>query len=59
MSIIATSLTGASAIAKLLNYRYRVVTMDGDIVNAGGSLTGGGVNESWLQFSHGKPNLKR
>ncbi|MFS0574256.1 chromosome segregation protein SMC [Sporosarcina sp. 179-K 3D1 HS] len=42
-TLVAKTLTGASAIAKLLNYRFRVVTVDGDIVNAGGSLTGGGV----------------
>ena len=42
-TVVAKTLAGASAIAKLLGYRYRVVTMDGDIVNAGGSLTGGGV----------------
>ncbi|BAQ10486.1 chromosome partition protein smc [Bacillus sp. OxB-1] len=42
-TLVAQTLTGASAIAKLMNYRFRVVTIDGDIVNAGGSLTGGGV----------------
>jgi chromosome segregation protein len=41
--IVASTLAGASEIAKLLGYRYRIVTIDGDIVNAGGSLTGGGV----------------
>ena len=41
--IIASSLSGASQIASAIGYRYRVVTTDGDIVNAGGSLTGGGV----------------
>ncbi|WP_342509405.1 chromosome segregation protein SMC [Sporosarcina sp. FSL K6-2383] len=42
-TIVAKTLAGASAIAKALSYRFRVVTIDGDIVNAGGSLTGGGV----------------
>ena len=42
-TIVAKTLAGASAIAKALGYRFRVVTIDGDIVNAGGSLTGGGV----------------
>lgn len=42
-TVVAKTLAGASAIAKLMNYRFRVVTIDGDIVNAGGSLTGGGV----------------
>ena len=42
-TIVAKTLVGASAIAGALGYRFRVVTIDGDIVNAGGSLTGGGV----------------
>ena len=42
-TIVAKTLVGASAIARALGYRFRVVTLDGDIVNAGGSLTGGGV----------------
>lgn len=41
--VVVNSLAAASQVAKVLNYRYRVVTMDGDVVNAGGSLTGGGV----------------
>lgn len=49
--IVATTLAGAGAIAKTLNYRYRVVTVDGDIVNAGGSLTGGGVQGRASVFS--------
>ena len=49
--LIASTLEGASEIAKILNYRYRIVTIDGDIVNAGGSLTGGGVKGRATVFS--------
>lgn len=49
--IVAKTLSGASAIAKVMGYRYRVVTLDGDIVNAGGSLTGGGVQNRSSVFS--------
>lgn len=49
--VIAKTLEGASALAKLLNYRYRVVTLDGDVVNAGGSLTGGGSIRRTSVFS--------
>lgn len=49
--LVAKTLAGASAIAKQLNYRYRVVTVDGDIVNAGGSLTGGGTQGRASVFS--------
>ncbi|SEN60254.1 condensin subunit Smc [Amphibacillus marinus] len=40
-TIIAKTLADANALAKLVNRRYRVVTLDGDIVNPGGSMTGG------------------
>jgi len=49
--IVASSLQGASEISKALNYRYRIVTTDGDIVNAGGSLTGGGVTSRASVFT--------
>jgi chromosome segregation protein len=39
--LVAKELKGAGEIARLLGYKYRVVTLEGDIVNAGGSLTGG------------------
>lgn len=39
--LVATDLKGATTIASKLGYRYRVVTLEGDVVNSGGSLTGG------------------
>jgi chromosome segregation protein len=39
--IIAKNLEGANVLANLLNHRFRIVTLDGDIVNPGGSMTGG------------------
>lgn len=49
--IVAKTLAGASEIAKQINYRYRIVTLDGDIVNAGGSLTGGASQQRASVFS--------
>lgn len=49
--IVAKDLPGASQIAKSIQYRYRVVTLDGDIVNAGGSLTGGFTKQQSSVFS--------
>lgn len=49
--IVAKHLQGASQIARLCNYKYRVVTLDGDIVNAGGSLTGGAMKQQSSVFS--------
>lgn len=39
--IVADDLDNAAKIAKALDFRYRVVTLDGQVVNAGGSFTGG------------------
>lgn len=44
-TILAKDLRGASRLAKLVNYRFRVVTLDGDVVNAGGSMTGGATKQ--------------
>ena len=43
---IAKDLKGAGEMAKLLGYRYRIVTLDGDLVNAGGSMTGGALKQN-------------
>lgn len=50
-TIVAATLNGASEIAKLAGYRFRIVTLDGDVVNAGGSLTGGGSKVQSTVFS--------
>lgn len=39
--VITETLEQANQIARQLSYRYRVVTLDGDVVNPGGSMTGG------------------
>lgn len=49
--IVATNLEGASQIARLSGFKYRVVTLEGDIVNAGGSLTGGASKQQSSLFS--------
>ncbi len=40
---VAEDLDSAVAIAKRYGYRFRIVTLDGQVVNAGGSLTGGSL----------------
>jgi len=45
-TVIADDIDSAADIAKHYSYKYRVVTLDGQVVNAGGSLTGGYVNTS-------------
>ena len=44
--VIAEDLNSAAAIAKRYSYRFKVVTLDGQVVNAGGSLTGGSLARS-------------
>ncbi|MCA1053482.1 chromosome segregation protein SMC [Rossellomorea aquimaris] len=39
--LITKDLKGAGEIAKLIQYRYRLVTLEGDVVNPGGSMSGG------------------
>jgi chromosome segregation protein len=43
--IIAKSLEEANQLAAKIQYRYRVVTLEGDVVNPGGAMTGGSVNK--------------
>lgn len=41
--IVTKDLNVAKNLAKQLNYRYRIVTLEGDVINAGGAMTGGAV----------------
>lgn len=45
-TVVTEDIDAATAIAKAYGYRYRAVTLDGQVVNAGGSLTGGSVNKN-------------
>lgn len=49
--IVVEDLAEASAVAKNLNYRNRIVTRDGQVINAGGSFTGGSTARSVGVFS--------
>lgn len=43
---ITDDINTATRIAKKYGYRFRIITLDGQIVNAGGSFTGGSVKET-------------
>ncbi len=43
--VVAEDLNSATSIAKRYGYRFKVVTLDGQVVNAGGSLTGGSLGK--------------
>ncbi len=41
--IVAKDIDSMNLIAKIMEYRYRVVSLDGSIIYAGGSISGGGL----------------
>lgn len=43
---VAENIDAAVAIAKRFGYRFKIVTLDGQVVNAGGSLTGGSLSKN-------------
>lgn len=43
--LLAETLEQANRIASRCQYRFRVVTLEGDVVNAGGSMTGGSLHK--------------
>ena len=44
--VVVEDINAAGKVARALQYRNRVVTMDGQVVNAGGSFTGGSIQRS-------------
>ena len=44
--IISKDLDSATHLSHLVNKRYKVVSLDGDVVNVGGSLTGGSIYQA-------------
>ena len=40
-TIVVTNLEAANHLARKINYRYRIVTLDAELLHIGGSLTGG------------------
>lgn len=45
-TVIAERLDDAIAIAKKYGHRFRIVTLDGQVLNPGGSMTGGSVSQN-------------
>ena len=44
--VIAEDIDTATVIAKKYGYKFRIVTLDGQVINAGGSFTGGSAQRS-------------
>lgn len=49
--VICDNMDNAKQIAKAFDYSVRIVTLDGDVINSGGSFTGGSSNKSHGIFS--------
>ncbi|WP_416150979.1 chromosome segregation protein SMC [Salipaludibacillus sp. HK11] len=57
--VIAKDMKAAQEIARSLNYRFRIVTLDGDVVNPGGAMTGGSVKQKQSQIIGRQQELER
>ena len=44
--IVTKDIDSGNQISKLINNRYKIVTLDGEVIHVGGSITGGSVNTS-------------
>lgn len=43
--IVVDNLDNANSISSAINYRYKIVTLDGQLIHVGGSLTGGSLGK--------------
>lgn len=44
--IISKNLDSANRLSKIIRNRYKIITLDGDVINVGGSMTGGSLNKT-------------
>ena len=52
--VIADSIDNAVAIARKYKYKFKIVTLGGDVVAAGGSMTGGSISQNQKLLSRSK-----
>ncbi len=57
-TVVAEDLDAAVVIAKKYSYRFKIVTLDGQIINAGGSMTGGAKLQNAGILSRGNEALR-
>ena len=58
-TLFAENLEDARRVARKYNYRFRIVTLDGQVVNAGGSMTGGSMKKKENTFFGRKQEINR
>ncbi|MCP3739063.1 chromosome segregation protein SMC [Rossellomorea sp. BNER] len=56
--ILAKDLKGANELAKIVQYRFRLVTLEGDVVNPGGSMSGGAAKQKKTSLLSRKGELE-
>ena len=44
--IVTNNIDNGNYLSKIINNRYKIVTLDGDVIHVGGSITGGSINPS-------------
>ena len=44
--LLVDNIDSANRISKLINNRYKIVTLEGEVINVGGSITGGSLNKN-------------
>ena len=44
--LLSPDIDAATRLSRLINNRYKIVTLDGDVVNVGGSMSGGSMNQT-------------
>lgn len=49
--LVCDNLINANELARTLKYNYKIVTLDGDVVHKGGSMSGGKVKDSYSPMS--------
>ncbi|MBO5370448.1 MAG: chromosome segregation protein SMC, partial [Clostridia bacterium] len=52
--VVMDNIDNAVTLAKKTGYKYKIVTLDGQLLNPGGSLTGGSINKTQSLLSRGK-----
>lgn len=52
--IVTKNIDDANKISKIIDYKYRIISLDGDIIHVGGSLTGGSIKTNKSVISEKK-----
>lgn len=56
--IVVDNLKNGNNIAKSINFKYRIVTLDGQVINSGGSITGGAIHKNNNSIIKNKAELE-